>query len=206
MLSLKSEDTLTPISEKQLAANRANAARSTGPRTAQGKARSAQNARSHGFTASTFAVVRLEDLDEIARLTADLTAVYRPGHAKLRTRWPLYGIGMVAAAIWPVRAELRFLGGGEFKGIGMMAVVAALVHSAGRRWALSGPPEIPDDDVGHDEDEATVLNIGQVIRRQDPDEEADPRLVLEISGRGQRGERLAHRDMRYAQISRDRTG
>src|SRR5437773_4314005 len=78
MLSLKSEDTLTPISEKQLAANRANAARSTGPRTAQGKARSAQNARSHGFTASTFAVVRLEDLDEIARLTADLTAVYQP--------------------------------------------------------------------------------------------------------------------------------
>ena len=32
----------------------------------------------HTFTASTFAVVRLEDLDEIARLTADLTAVYRP--------------------------------------------------------------------------------------------------------------------------------
>src|SRR5437899_6770682 len=67
-----------PVSEKQLAANRANATRSTGPRTSEGKARSAQNARSHGFTASTFAVVRLEDLDEIARLTADLAAVYQP--------------------------------------------------------------------------------------------------------------------------------
>ena len=32
----------------------------------------------HSFTASTFAVVRLEDLNEIARLTDDLTAVYRP--------------------------------------------------------------------------------------------------------------------------------
>src|SRR5690349_12622163 len=40
-----------------------------------------------------------------------------------------------------------------------------------------------------------VVNIGQVVRRQDPDEEADPRPVLEISGRGQRGERLAHWDM-----------
>src|SRR6266478_3911397 len=78
MLSLESEDTPTPISEKQLAANRANAARSTGPRTPQGKARSAQNARSHGFTASTFAVVRLEDLNEVAHLTADLTALYQP--------------------------------------------------------------------------------------------------------------------------------
>jgi hypothetical protein len=67
-----------PISEDQLAANRANAAKSTGPRTPEGKARSARNSRSHGFTASTFAVVRLEDLNEVAHLKADLTAVYQP--------------------------------------------------------------------------------------------------------------------------------
>ena len=67
-----------PISQKRLAANRANAARSTGPRTTEGKARSAQNSRKHGFTASTFAVVRLEELDEVARLRDDLIACYQP--------------------------------------------------------------------------------------------------------------------------------
>ena len=53
-----------PVSQEQLAANRANAAKFTGPHTPQGKARSAQNARKHGFTVSTFDVVRLEDLLE----------------------------------------------------------------------------------------------------------------------------------------------
>ena len=71
-----------PISEKQLAANRANAAHSTGPRTPEGKARSAQNSRKHGFAASTFAVVRLEDLQEVAHLRADLIAVYQPANSQ----------------------------------------------------------------------------------------------------------------------------
>jgi len=64
--------------DKQIAANRRNAHKSTGPRTPEGKARSAQSARKHGFTASTFAVVRLEELDEVAHLKADLVACYQP--------------------------------------------------------------------------------------------------------------------------------
>ena len=80
---LKRKDNRMPNSQnsaspEQLAANRANAAKSTGPRTPQGKARSAQNARKHGFTAFTFAVVRLEDLQEVAHLKDDLLAVFQP--------------------------------------------------------------------------------------------------------------------------------
>ena len=70
--------TQKPVSPAQLAANRANAAHSTGPKTPDGKARSAHNAVKHGFTASTFAVVRLEDLQEIALLKSDLLSTYLP--------------------------------------------------------------------------------------------------------------------------------
>src|SRR5664279_4573221 len=81
------------VSPEQLAANRANAAKSTGPRTPQGKTRSAQNARKHGFTASTFAVVRLEELDEVAHLKDDLLAVYQPVNSQ-----ELFAIERIALA------------------------------------------------------------------------------------------------------------
>ena len=67
-----------PVSEKQLAANRANAARSTGPRTPQGKARSAPNARTHGLTAEKLAILRIENPEEIDRMISDTVAAYQP--------------------------------------------------------------------------------------------------------------------------------
>ena len=67
-----------PISPKRLAANRANAAHSTGPRTPQGKARAAQNSRNHHFFPDRFAVVRLEEAGALAKLRADLIATYQP--------------------------------------------------------------------------------------------------------------------------------
>jgi hypothetical protein len=68
----------TPVSEKRAAANRANSARSTGPRTTQGKAHSAQNSRKHAFAASKSCAIRLEDLDEFAILHAKSIATYQP--------------------------------------------------------------------------------------------------------------------------------
>jgi hypothetical protein len=81
------------ISEKRLAANRANAARSTGPRTPEGKSRSAQNARQHGFTAAKFAVVRLDELDALANLRADAIATYQPVNSQ-----ELYAVERLALA------------------------------------------------------------------------------------------------------------
>ena len=65
-------------SPKRLAANRANAARSTGPRTPDGKARSSQNARKHSFHPKNYSLVRLEPTDILVNLRADLVAAYQP--------------------------------------------------------------------------------------------------------------------------------
>ena len=69
-----------PVSAKRLAANRANAARSTGPRTPEGKARSAANSRKHGF-AACYSVVRLEELDNLSILRAEFIHCYQPVNA-----------------------------------------------------------------------------------------------------------------------------
>jgi hypothetical protein len=65
-------------SPEQLAANRANAARSSGPRSTEGKTRSAQNARKHGFAAAAYTVVRFEDAQEVANLKDDAVDFYQP--------------------------------------------------------------------------------------------------------------------------------
>jgi hypothetical protein len=73
---------MKPLSGKQLAANRANAARSTGPRTAEGKARAALNARKHGLAAPTFTASSVEDGAELEALIADAFAFYRPQNSQ----------------------------------------------------------------------------------------------------------------------------
>jgi hypothetical protein len=52
-----------PISPKRLAANRANATKSTGPKSPKGKARSSQNARRHALTAQ---ITVMTDEDRLA--------------------------------------------------------------------------------------------------------------------------------------------
>ena len=71
-----------PITPKQLAANRANGALSTGPRTPDGKARSARSSVKHGFTATAFSVVRHEDVHEVAHLASDLVSTYQPANSQ----------------------------------------------------------------------------------------------------------------------------
>ena len=59
------------INEQRLRANRANARRSTGPTTAAGKARAAQNARRHGLSLDILADPALgQDVEELAQRIA----------------------------------------------------------------------------------------------------------------------------------------
>ena len=68
--------------DKQTAANRRNAQKSTGPRSASGKTQSAQNARKHGFAGSIFTVAHLENPDEIVDLRHDLLDFYHPANSQ----------------------------------------------------------------------------------------------------------------------------
>src|SRR5919199_311281 len=61
----------------QIAANQQNAQQSSGPKTAEGKQRSAQNARRLGLFISDTTLAR-EEGEELARLLANYTAQYRP--------------------------------------------------------------------------------------------------------------------------------
>lgn len=62
-------------SERRLAANRANARASTGPKTRDGKARSAQNARRHGLTLSALGdPSHAGTIDALARVIAGADA------------------------------------------------------------------------------------------------------------------------------------
>jgi hypothetical protein len=65
------------LSEARQTANAANACLSTGPRTAEGKARSSQNARKHGLTAAQL-VIAPEDRQEFDELLAQLQTEIRP--------------------------------------------------------------------------------------------------------------------------------
>ena len=68
----------------RIAANRANAQRSTGPKSPEGKARSSQNARKPPFNPDPFTVIRSEDRAEIANRIADAIATYQPINSQER--------------------------------------------------------------------------------------------------------------------------
>jgi hypothetical protein len=68
----------TLLSPARAAASRRNGAKSRGPKTAEGKARSAQNALKHGLRAQCFVVLGDEDLAAFDALEAALTAELAP--------------------------------------------------------------------------------------------------------------------------------
>ena len=93
-----------PISEKKLAANRANARKSTGPRTARGKARVSLNALTHAVTARG-AVLPFENEDHFFKFADLLRAALEP-RGFLQT---LMAERLVELA-WKLRRAVKALG------------------------------------------------------------------------------------------------
>src|SRR3954452_19749524 len=83
-------------SAAQITANQANALRSTGPVTPEGKAASSRNSTRHGLSAN-FSVLPHENADEFQELEQALLSEFSPSgehetflvHEMARTRWRL---------------------------------------------------------------------------------------------------------------------
>ena len=71
--------------EAQIQANQENAQKSTGPKTPEGKARSAQNARIHGLCANTMLLTCREEEDHYMNRCVEIDAQYPFDHALKQT-------------------------------------------------------------------------------------------------------------------------
>ena len=95
-----------PLSARKLAANRANAQKSTGPRTPEGKRCSSQNARRHPLRSTAVAVRdgRIgERASDFARLLKELHADLRPQSAPERML-----VDRIASCFWRLQRAQRF--------------------------------------------------------------------------------------------------
>jgi hypothetical protein len=103
-------------SDKQIAANRENAKKSTGPRSVGGKRKSRRNAFRHGLTAETVIGV-LENVKDYEALAATINADYRPA-----TNFELQLIGRLVSLLWRLRRATAIESG-------LLALKACSAHS-----------------------------------------------------------------------------
>ena len=117
---------------------------------------------------SLVVVIAVTIAAQFASLMVDsvpFTRPYPPGHAKLKTRWPLYLIGLYLVAYSPVQMELRALNDTP-RLLWLFAEGAALIvllELLGRRRALGW--KLPDADADADPEALTFLNIGPDVTR-----------------------------------------
>jgi hypothetical protein len=162
-------------SQRQLEANRANAKRSTGPRSARGKARSRMNAVTHGLTAARI-VIPGEKAEEFAAFRDALMVDLAPAntiHRLLADRvaglfWRLRRGPMVEAALLkgmmrPNPQDLSGLSDEELD---------QLVQLSRKAAGLQGEPSIADavhDQVpaSRQQNEATTLSMLSIFLRHE---------------------------------------
>src|SRR4051794_24120243 len=88
--------------ERQVQANRANARKSTGPRTSAGKGKSALNALTHGVLAKTNLVFG-EDDAEFEQMVDELTESFQPVGG-----YELMLVERIVGGFWRLRRLRRF--------------------------------------------------------------------------------------------------
>jgi hypothetical protein len=104
--SESSDNTLPAFSPRQLAARRANALKSTGPRSSQGKEVARLNAIKHGFFSCDVVNLLLDGPARVEEFTTILDALleeYDPQSARERIL-----VDEVAACCWRIRRLLRY--------------------------------------------------------------------------------------------------
>ena len=133
--------------KRQVAANQRNARLGTGPTTADGKARSAQNATLHGLLARE-AVLPEEDATHFRDLLAALEAEFRPSG-------PLedFLVREMASAQWRLRRVLRIETGG----------LAACMESARRRDFDKGREKPRDPSTPEELHDRNTLVLGSAF-------------------------------------------
>ena len=90
---------------------------------------------------------------------------YEPGHAKLRTRWPVYFFGLYVFAWWPAQVEvwvvqvLRPQFGTMTVLVALAVISVAALDVIGRRSATRWTVEEPEQSVD-DAERLSVLDLG----------------------------------------------
>ena len=88
--------------QAQIQANRANALKSTGPKTNDGKAVAAQNARTHGLTAQTDVLFAYENPEEYEQFAAQMTDSFSP-----QDQLEAFFVQRIIQAAWRLRRSRR---------------------------------------------------------------------------------------------------
>jgi hypothetical protein len=96
------------------------------------------------------------------------TRPYEPGHAKVKTRWPLYLFGLFAFAIWPARAAMYAAGRtSDITEIAAWLWAGVVILEIAGRWRARSWKIDPAAEF-EDESAISVLDIGFVLRNEIP--------------------------------------
>jgi hypothetical protein len=161
------------VTEKQLAANRANARRSTGPRTSEGKAIVSQNAVKHGVLAQAVIPSGLEPYEsreDFERLHRRLIESFAPANALEELL-----VEQVTVGYWRLARLYRAEGGAIAERRDSTEKDLLLA----RNWARSFPSPAPDTAQRiQREEEALRSVLGETAALRDHMAALDPRWLV----------------------------